>query len=111
VIARAPPAPLAELLQRQLRLLGDLPRRSAAGRARRQRPLRASDFLLAVGDVHGDPDRARLVRHPALDGLRIHQVAYVENLKPRRQSNFSTARISPMIPSWIRSSSESPWPW
>ena len=42
---------------------------------------------------------------------RIHQVAYVENLKPRRQSNSSTARISPMLPSWIRSSSGSPWPW
>ena len=26
---------------------------------------------------------------------RIHQVAYVENLKPLRQSNFSTARIRP----------------
>ncbi len=36
---------------------------------------------------------------------RIHQVAYVENLKPRRQSNFSTALSSPMLPSWIESSS------
>ena len=34
---------------------------------------------------------------------RIHQVAYVENLQPRRQSNFSTARVSPIVPSWIRS--------
>ena len=32
-------------------------------------------------------------------------------MNPLRQSNFSAARISPMIPSWIRSSSESPWPW
>jgi hypothetical protein len=30
---------------------------------------------------------------------RIHHVAYVENLKPRRQSNSSTARIRPMLPS------------
>ena len=36
---------------------------------------------------------------------RIHHVAYVENLNPRRQSNSSTARIRPMLPSWIRSSS------
>ena len=43
---------------------------------------------------------------PRCTAWRIHHVAYVENLKPRRQSNFSTARISPMIPSWIRSSSE-----
>ena len=48
---------------------------------------------------------------PRCTAWRIHQVAYVENLKPRRQSNFSTARMRPMIPSWIRSSSESPWPW
>ena len=42
---------------------------------------------------------------------RIHHVAYVENLKPRRQSNFSTARLRPMMPSWIRSFSGTPWPW
>ena len=28
----------------------------------------------------------------------------MENLKPRRQSNFSAARINPKMPSWIRSS-------
>ena len=42
---------------------------------------------------------------------RIHHVAYVENLNPRRQSNSSTARISPMLPSWTRSRNGSPWPW
>ena len=41
---------------------------------------------------------------------RIHHVAYVENLKPRRWSNFSTARISPSEPSWIRSRNVSPRP-
>ena len=30
---------------------------------------------------------------------RIHHVAYVENLKPLRQSNFSAARLRPMTPS------------
>ena len=39
---------------------------------------------------------------------RIHHVAYVENLKPRRYSYLSTARISPVLPSWIRSRKESP---
>src|ERR1700712_5500975 len=34
---------------------------------------------------------------------RIHHVAYVENLYPRRYSNLSTAFIKPMLPSWIRS--------
>src|SRR3954451_10554076 len=34
---------------------------------------------------------------------RIHHVAYVENLYPRRYSNLSTAFIRPMLPSWIRS--------
>ncbi len=48
---------------------------------------------------------------PRCTACRIHQVAYVENLKPFRQSNFSAARISPMIPSWIRSSSVRPCPW
>ena len=42
---------------------------------------------------------------------RIHSVAYVENRKPLRQSNFSTARISPSVPSWMRSSSVSSVPW
>src|SRR5919107_1022412 len=39
-----------------------------------------------------------------------HQVAYVENLQPRSGSNFSTAFIRPMLPSWIRSSKGSPIP-
>src|SRR5436305_14994644 len=39
---------------------------------------------------------------------RIHQVAYVENLYPRRYSNFSTAFINPMFPSWIRSRNDNP---
>src|SRR2546426_372847 len=41
---------------------------------------------------------------------RIHQVAYVLNLYPLRQSNFSTARISPRFPSWIRSRNSMPRP-
>src|SRR5947209_19949935 len=40
----------------------------------------------------------------------IHQVAYVENLKPRSGSNLSTAFIKPMLPSWIKSSSGNPCP-
>ena len=39
---------------------------------------------------------------------RIHQVAYVENLKPLVWSNFSTARMSPRLPSWMRSRKASP---
>src|SRR4029434_10940600 len=39
---------------------------------------------------------------------RIHHVAYVENLYPRRYSNFSTAFINPMFPSWIRSRKDRP---
>src|SRR5918995_277652 len=39
-----------------------------------------------------------------------HQVAYVENLQPRSGSNFSTAFIRPMLPSWMRSSKGSPIP-
>lgn len=39
---------------------------------------------------------------------RIHQVAYVEKRKPRSGSNFSTARISPRLPSSIRSSNARP---
>src|SRR5206468_4939227 len=34
---------------------------------------------------------------------RIHHVAYVENLYPRRYSNLSTAFMRPMLPSWMRS--------
>ena len=36
---------------------------------------------------------------------RIHHVAYVENLKPRSGSNFSTARMRPRLPSWMTSGS------
>ena len=39
---------------------------------------------------------------------RIHHVAYVENLKPLRHSNLSTARNNPRFPSWTRSRSDSP---
>ena len=39
---------------------------------------------------------------------RIHQVAYVENLYPRRYSYFSTAFMRPVLPSWIRSRKERP---
>src|SRR5919204_435659 len=40
---------------------------------------------------------------------RIHHVAYVENLKPLRWSNFSAARTRPIVPSWIRSRKGRPW--
>src|SRR5512133_17656 len=59
----------SELLQRELRLLGDLLVGRLPPELRGERPLRASDFLLAVGDVHRDPDGPRLVGHPALNGL------------------------------------------
>ena len=48
---------------------------------------------------------------PRSTAWRIHHVAYVEKRYPRRQSNFSTARMSPRMPSWIRSSSVSSEPW
>ena len=48
---------------------------------------------------------------PRVIAWRIHHVAYVENLKPLRQSNFSTACIRPRLPSWMRSSSGSPEAW
>src|SRR3954452_8970432 len=54
--------------------------------------------------------RAEFSRPRWID-CRIHSVAYVENLKPFRQSNFSEARIRPSMPSWIRSPSVRPWPW
>ena len=40
----------------------------------------------------------------------IHIIAYVEKRKPLRQSNFSTARMRPSIPSWTRSASSSDVP-
>ena len=48
---------------------------------------------------------------PRVMAWRIHQVAYVENLKPLRQSNFSTACMSPRLPSWMRSRSGRPDAW
>ena len=48
---------------------------------------------------------------PRVMAWRIHHVAYVENLKPLRQSNFSTACIRPRLPSWMRSSSGRPDAW
>ena len=41
---------------------------------------------------------------------RIQCVAYVLNRKPRRQLNFSAARIRPITPSCIRSSIGRPRP-
>ena len=40
----------------------------------------------------------------------IHHVAYVENLYPLLESNLSTAFISPIFPSWIKSKNKSPLP-
>ena len=40
----------------------------------------------------------------------IHQVAYVENLNPLLKSNFSTALIKPILPSWIKSKNNIPRP-
>ena len=40
----------------------------------------------------------------------IAQLAYVLNLLPRAKSNFSTARISDMLPSLTSSKKFSPWP-
>ena len=48
---------------------------------------------------------------PRVIAWRIHHVAYVENLKPLRQSNFSTACMRPRLPSWIRSRSGRPEAW
>jgi hypothetical protein len=39
---------------------------------------------------------------------RIHHVAYVEKRKPRCTWKRSTAFINPMLPSWMRSSSDRP---
>jgi hypothetical protein len=44
-------------------------RESFAAELRVQLALAAGELLLALEDVHGDPDVARLVRHAALDGL------------------------------------------
>ena len=41
---------------------------------------------------------------------RIHHVAYVEKRLPISGSNFSTARIRPAFPSWMRSSKATPRP-
>src|SRR5215210_823027 len=60
---------LAQLLERQLRLLRDLLLGRLAAQFRRQQALRARDPLLAVDDVDGDPDRPRLVRDASLDCL------------------------------------------
>ena len=48
---------------------GDLLVGRLAAQLRRQVALGADDLALALADVHGDPDRARLVREPALDRL------------------------------------------
>jgi hypothetical protein len=51
-----------------------------------------------------------LSANPRATACRIHQVAQVENLNPRRWSNFSAARTNPIVPSWIRSRSGKPRP-
>ena len=104
----APPAPASTVASPARRP----PRRSAArssvaNSSRSARDIFCSRSTMCTG--------IRIVRAlfatPRCTAWRIHQVAYVENLNPFRQSNFSAARIKPMIPSWIRSSSISPCPW
>ena len=60
---------LAHLLQRQLRRLRQLLVGRLAAELGDQLALGARDLLLALDDVHRDPDRPRLVRDAALDGL------------------------------------------
>ena len=62
-------AHLAHLLDRQLRLLGELLLGRRALQRRDELALGARDLLLALDDVHRDADRARLVRDAALHGL------------------------------------------
>ena len=60
--------------------------------ARLRLPIR-SDMWVGTRMVRARSATARLT------ACWIHHVAYVENLKPRRYSNLSTARMSPMLPS------------
>ena len=57
---------------------------------------------------------SRMVRHWSFTAREhaclIHQCTYVESLNPRVGSNFSIPRISPVIPSWMRSSKATPLP-
>ena len=98
------------MLHGQARRLGQLLLRRLAAKLDLEPARGAAELLLALDHVHGDADRARIVGHGALHRLADPQVAYVENLKPRRQSNFSTARLRPSVPSWIRSRNGTPRP-
>ena len=77
------------------------------------RPPRCSRWLcsdqlvLRLDDVYRQADGAALLEQGAGDGLAIHQWARVEN-GSRGGSRFSTARMRPRLPSWIRSSSGRP---
>ena len=82
------------------------PARASRGRARAGRPAPAR----RAGRAGRGPTTwagRRIVRALSANARwidwRIHSVAYVENLKPLRQSNFSAARTSPIVPSCTRS--------
>ena len=102
-------AHLAHLLHAAASPLGDLlvGRRALELRDER-RARRARSSARARRCAPGCGSSRALFATPRCTAWRIHHVAYVENLKPFRQSNFSAARIRPMIPSWIRSSSVRP---
>src|ERR1051325_2102293 len=57
-------AHLTQLLQGQPGSLGDFILGRRTTELRRELSLCAGHPLLTLGDVHGDPDRAGLVRHP-----------------------------------------------
>ena len=92
------------------------PRRARPRSGARPSVLASSDFVSSRRWICSPTSRGiRMVRPCCWTARwrawRIHQVAYVEKRKPRSQSNLSTARIRPKVPSWTRSAMSTPRSW
>jgi len=85
-------------------------RRGLATQLAREFSTHALAALQPVMNMRGQSDRPRVVLDRTNERLANPPdgVGQVENLKPRRWSNFSTARIRPRLPSWIRSGKDRP---
>lgn len=87
---------------------GDLPLGGLAAELAGQDFVGPTDLRDLLDHAHREPDAP--VLEAWLMACQIHHVAYAENLKPRSGSNFSSALMRPVNPSWRRFRGEATLP-
>ncbi len=101
---------LAHLVGGDAHLGGDLLGGGLAAAALLEAALRAEQLVLRFDDVHRQADGAPLVGEGPRDRLADPPVGQGRELEAAAVVELLDGRMSPRLPSWIRSSSGRPWP-